>query len=426
MNKRLTISILIILFLIIGTWVAIRFAKGYRLNFQEKKVTETGLLVANSFPTGASVFLDGKLTTATNDTLNLPPKTYSVKIVKDGFIPWEKELVIEKELVTQTNARLFPSVPDLSSITNTGALNLTPSPDGEKLAFAVASASAAPKNGLYIIELTDGLISFSSNIRQIAQNTTRFNFHQTKLVWSPNGKQILAFTPADVYLLEIDRMNNISTQPDVAARLSLILSEWEQELDIKYQERLLKLPEFMNDLSQTALKNLYFSPDEEKLLYTATASAALPDDIIPKLPASNSQPENRQIEPGKIYVYDIKEDKNFYITEGSDQKKQEDKNNDAEKNILTVEQRLDNIKTIYTSLYTQTVQWFPTSNHLVLTEQDKIVIAEYDGTNRATIYAGPFSNAFAFPGPDGSKLLILTTLNPESSLSPNLYAIDLK
>ena len=90
MNKRLAITILIALFLAGTTFLAIKFAKGARFNFKEKKITETGLLVANSYPTGASVLLNGKLTTATNDTLNIPPDDYQVKIIKDGIFLGKK------------------------------------------------------------------------------------------------------------------------------------------------------------------------------------------------------------------------------------------------------------------------------------------------------------------------------------------------
>lgn len=57
-------------------------------------------------------------------------------------------------------------------------------------------------------------------------------------------------------------------------------------------------------------------------------------------------------------------------------------------------------------------------------EEDRVEIVEYDGTNRTTIYSGPFENAFAFPFPNGTRLLILTTLGKD--LPPNLYAVSLR
>lgn len=417
MNKRLLITIGIALFLILGTLAAIRFAKGYRFDFKKKKVAETGLLVANSFPTGASVFINDKLTTATNDTLNLPPGDYQIKIVKDGYISWEKALKIKKELVTQTNTRLFPAVPDLKGLTFAGALSLTPAPDGEKIAFVVASASASPKNGLWILDLTSRPLSFSRSPRQIAKNTSSFNFTQARLVWSPDSKQILAWTTANSFLIEADHSNDLNSLGDITARLSLILAEWEEELTLKTKEKLVELPEFMEQIATESAKNIYFSPDEEKLLYTATASATLANGVVPPLPASNTQLEARMIEPNKIYVYDLKEDRNFFITQAPEKEVEE---------TTALEKRLAAIQNQYSPLAVQPLQWFPTSRHLVLVENEKIIILEYDGTNRATVYAGPFKDSFSYPWPDGSQLLILTTLNPGSPLPPNLYVINLK
>lgn len=422
MNKKLLITVLIAIFLIGATFLAINFAKGYRIDLKKRKVAETGLLVVNSFPTGASVFINDKLTTATNDTLNLPPGDYKVKIVKDGYISWEKALKLNKELVTQANARLFPAVPDLKSLTNSGAENINPSPDGTKIAYAVASASATLKNGLYVYDLTDKALSFTRGARQIARNGPDFNFTQVNLVWSPDSKQLLAINSENSYLLDINRLNEITTKGDVSARLPIILSEWEEELKLKKEEQLKikNLPDFMTQVASESAKQVFFSPDEDMVLYTATASATLPEGLMPQLPSTSTQPQTRMIEPNNIYIYHIKEDKNFFILKAPETKKEE------EKKQTKLEIRLENLKNQYTPLNLQNIQWFPTSQHLVLVENDKIIILEYDGTNKTTVYAGPFTNNFAYPYPDGSKIIILTTLNPDSPLPPNLYTIDLK
>jgi len=429
MNKRLAITLLIALLLAVGTVGAIRFAKGYRLDLKKKQVTATGLLVANSFPKGASVFINDKLTTATDDTLNLPPGNYQIKIVKDGFIPWEKELQLEKELVTQTNARLFPTVPDLKGLTFAGALNPTPSPDGQKIAFVVASASAQLKNGLWVLNLADSPLSLSRDAYQVGRNTTVFDFTQASLFWAPDSKQILAKTEDNTFLLAADRLNPSADLKDATAELPLIIERWQEELALKRTRQLEKLPLEIAQIATRSAKNIYFSPDEEKLLYTATVSAVIAEELVPSLPASNTQPEEREIKTGRIYVYDLKEDKNFFIAEAGKETESEfdsTKKSAAKEKGFDWHQALTKLQNQYSPLSAEAIQWFPTSSHLILTEADKITILEYDGTNRAVVYAGPFAESFVYPWPDGSKLIIATSLNPESSLSPNLYAIDLK
>lgn len=84
--KKALLTIGILALLVLGTIVAILYAKGYQFGFGNghPEVSGTGLLVATSTPDGAQVFVDGHLTTATNNTINLAPGTYSVKIQKDG------------------------------------------------------------------------------------------------------------------------------------------------------------------------------------------------------------------------------------------------------------------------------------------------------------------------------------------------------
>lgn len=420
MPNRFIITLLTGLLLIGGTILAIQFAKGYRVNLKQKKVVGNGLLVANSFPTGASVYINDKLTTATDNTLNLSPGDYKIKITKEGFTTWEKSLTLKKELVTQTNAQLFPAVPNLKALTFNGVANIVSSPDGEKIAYAVASASASPKNGLYIMDLAGRSIIASRDPRQIAKNTSAINFAKVKLLWSPDSKQILAQVNNSYYLLETDRLNDAASLTNISNQLSLYLNDWEDQLRLKNEARLKKLPAAFREIIQDKAKNWYFSPDEEKLMYTATAAATLAKDLISPPPQVSDQPETRILEPDKIYIYDLKEDKNFYIS----QVNKSDKNTSQIQSKLAV--RLDNIDKQYSPLGRQSVQWFPSSKHLIEVEKDKIVVREYDGQNRMTVYAGPFQDSFVYPWPDGSKLIILTNLNPDSSLPSNLYAIDLK
>ena len=86
MNKQLVISIAIFLSLVIATILVVLYGKGYRFGLGPGKLElkGTGLLVAKSIPDGAQVFIDDKLKTATDNTINLPPGEYRVKIFKEG------------------------------------------------------------------------------------------------------------------------------------------------------------------------------------------------------------------------------------------------------------------------------------------------------------------------------------------------------
>jgi len=432
-TPRLLIAIIVIACLIGGTILAVKLAKGYRPSFKQKALKGTGLLAANSFPRGASVFINDKLTTATDDTLNLPPGEYQVKIAKDGYIPWEKTLILEPELVTQTNTRLFPSVPDLNPITFSGATNLTPSPDGQKIAFVVENATNDSKNGLYVIDLLDRPLGFKSDPRQITRTTDKYDYLEAIITWSPDSSQVIATFDQDTkkesnLLLSATNFNDLPDIKDVTARLPVILDEYHQELDKKHLEKIHELPNFMQEVATQSAQMVFFSPDEDKMLYTATASAQIPDELIPPLPASSTQEETRNIKPNNTYVYDLEEDKNFLIG-SADARSDLNRNSrlQAEKGSPAGERSdLLQLTNRYSALSLHPIQWFPDSRHLIFVRDDKIDILEYDNTNYQTVYAGPFENDFAYPWPNGNRLVILASLNGGSNLPPNLYSINLK
>jgi len=185
MNYRLLITLIIAVVLFTGTVIAIRFAQGYRYNLKSQTMEGNGLLVVNSIPKGASVYIDNQLQTATDDTLHMAPGNYNVKIEKDGYSVWNKDLTIEKELVTQINARLFPNVPDLAALTVSGASNITPSPDGHSLVFQIATGSAQTKYGIWITSMNEGVLRSGSNAVQIIKDIPSLEFSKAKLFWNP-------------------------------------------------------------------------------------------------------------------------------------------------------------------------------------------------------------------------------------------------
>ena len=295
-----------------GTYVVIQLAKGYRPTVNGN-LQGTGLLAANSIPNGAQVYLNGKLVTATDTTLNLEPGEYVIEIKKDGFSTWKKVLKIEKELVTQTNVVLFPAVPGLTPLTYTGAINVSPSPDGQKLVFYVASASAQTKNGLYVLDLTDSLLSLQRGPRQISQEARGFDLSLANMIWSPDSSQILLSFEGKNVILDPNKMNAPTELQDVSYKLPRLFSEWEEELYKRERTSLAKFPNEIQQIATESAINVYFSPDQERMVYTATISATLPDNMLPSVPAANSQSQERTLQAGGVYVFDRKEDRNFRV-----------------------------------------------------------------------------------------------------------------
>jgi hypothetical protein len=401
LKKQLAIPLFILIFLIVGTALAIFFGKGYRFGFDTNGpiIAGTGLLVVTSTPNGAQVFVNGHLSTATDNTINLAPGEYEIKIFKDGYFPWQKKIVIKNETVSKADALLYPSAPKLESITNTGVLNPTLDPSRTRLAYLVASQSAL-KNGVYILDMTARpILTLQSASNQIANNTVNL-FSLASVAWSPDSAQILAtisnLSATTTYLLDTSTLNQ--NPQDVTETLASVTTTWYKLKAEKEKAQMDSLTKPLRKVVSEDFKILQWSDDETKILYEASQSAVIPMIITPPLIGTDSTPEVREIQKGQIYVYDIKEDRNYKI--------------------------LDSLPKVNESAPLP-IMIHPDSKHLVYVHEGKIDMMEYDTANQTTIYAGPFVDGFVFPWPDATKLVILTNLgNP--MITPNLYTISLK
>ena len=401
----------------------ILYARGYKLDLAKKTLKPTGLLVATSIPNGASVIIDSQLITATNNTISLAPGEYQVEIRKDSYLSWKKTLKIEKEVVTKVEAYLFPSVPELRPLTYTGVKNPLLSPDGSKILYSVPFSDQDEltiKAGLWVLDMAESPFGLSSREpRQIVKSAPQGrDFSQAEYQWSPDSKQILVTLKKgeteENLPLDPNQLTTVTQLIDVSDRLPIIIKQWQNDAKDKEIAQLAKLPKDFQELFQSSTAGLSWSPDNSKVLYTATDSANLAENPSVKVLGASTQKQERSIKLGKIYTYDIKEDRNFYIMEIQD----------TGYGIREKEER----KSSYISHITYHISplsWFPTSNHLILVEPEKITIRDYDGTNQQTVYSGFFEYPYVFPA-TADKLILLTRLTSDEKSPLNLYALSLR
>lgn len=363
---------------IVGYFVAL-VARGYQFDTVTYKFLANGILVAKSDPDGASIYIDGNLKGATNTNLKLAPKTYSVEIKKNGYISWEKNITIKKEEVTQITAHLFKTAPSFSPVTYDGAENPVVSSDFSKIAYI-------NNDGLWIMSVSYLPIGFSNEPKKITDGL----LSGASYSFSPNNRELMLETKLGVYLLNTNEFVSQSNLVTSAISKEAILKTWKLEKTKKDESELKLIPQELSLILSKRASNFSFSPDETMVMYTASSAANLKENLISKLPGSSTQPESRDIKVGKTYIYDIKEDKNFEV--------------------------LDTGRSLY---------WMPTSRHLILPDVGAIVVMDYDGTNRQTVFSGDYVSPHAYPFVNASKLLILTNLGSPSS-TPNLYSLSIK
>lgn len=379
MSKRFIMTILTLVVIAATATIAVFFAKGYRFSTQTGTLSGTGILSITSVPDQASVYLDNHLTTATNANINsLLPKSYQIKIIKEGFITWEKKAEVKEGLVTEIKATLFRAIPSVYPLTYTGATNLLLSPDGENLAFVVPFLNSGDpqqdkKAGIWIWSMAQKPIAFSrgSEPHQIATQASDIDLGKAKFKFSPDSSQLLVSLPDRHLLLGISKLND--PPRDITALFATTMKSWDEDAKAKETTRsqLIRDVAFRKTASSAAY--LKWAPDETKLIYSV----------------------------------------------------------DGKKDFKIVD--LVNKKT-YDMPQANYLNWLPDSEHLIIVEEGdskaqklaKIAVIEYDGSNKSEIYAGSFDAKAVFAWPDSSRLVIVSSLPTPTASQPNLFGINLK
>lgn len=333
------------LFIIIILTILISIiARGYIPDFENGfKIKATGLLSVNSIPKNASVYINDKLYTTTDDTINLIPSDYQLKIIKDGYLPWSNKISIQKEMVYQAQATLFKTNPILSPLSLEKIINPTASPDLSQIIYVASSSSSSLKPGIYAIE-TNNYLSLVLNQFQskfVTQNPFSPTDKTITFTYSPNSKQVIlkSTTKKNTYLIDLTT-GNVS-QPNEKTYL-----DWELQAKQLNTIAINKLPKIFTSTIATNPATIYFSSDENKFLYLLN---------------------------DKYYVYDL------------------------EKNI----NNLLGDKTKINSPF-----WLPKSNNILYLDSGKIKSIEFDGTNNNTIYSSDSIIKNIIPQYDGNKIII--------------------
>lgn len=401
-DKRILLSLATLVIIATGGLLAVLFAKGYTFSPTAGKVVGTGIITVNSVPEGASVYVDGHLTTATNATLSqLSPRPYDIKIVKEGFISWEKKVDVKEGLVTEIKATLFPALPTIYPLTYNGAVSPILSPDSTQLAFTVPMTTDArirQRGGVWVWSMNSSPISFnrSAEPHQVLVSAPGLDFSKAKLTWSPDSKQILVAiqendTPGEAnlrnYLIPSDRQNTVADVRDITPTVTATTQGWLDDQKTKDTARVATIisPEMKQVASSSA--TLKWSPDETKFIVVNNSV------VNGRQTASPMRPPSGQKEtpiPTTAKAYDLMTSKSYDLPAAL------------------------------------AYLWLPDSRHVILVNSDKISISEDDGTNEAVIFAGSFQTESVFPWPDSSRIVILTSFNTPTAQIPNLFGINLK
>ena len=225
-TRRLLFIIAGAAFLILSPLILL-YTSGYRMS-RDFKITKTGGIYISAPKSGSEIFLDNKLKKKTNILQsgffiqNLTPKTYSVLVGKEGYWPWQKNLEVKEQFVTEAAAFLVKRDPEGRIILKGAFIDMFASPYEKILMFTekTSSQSSLKKISFYLPEKDEFLVknsletqkalSFYGSISEMSWARDEVIFKTEGGVvnakFDLNNKNVDAFylAPKDVSGLELD------------------------------------------------------------------------------------------------------------------------------------------------------------------------------------------------------------------------------
>lgn len=182
--RRVLPWIFVLTFLVVAP-ALVFYTAGYRWNPKKEKVERQGTMIVDSTPQDAKIFINDKLQSKTTPLTmqNVTPGRYTIRIEKEGYSSWQKQLEVFPELVTfANNVRLWkksdPVKTDLGALTQ-----LSTSPNEKLLAGIQTSGTQAM---LIIWHEADGKIQ-TAPLAQTPSNALT-------LTWSEDSRALLIET----------------------------------------------------------------------------------------------------------------------------------------------------------------------------------------------------------------------------------------
>lgn len=375
MKNRLIIYLSTFFTLVTITILVIFIARGYVVNLKEKEIKKTGMILAQSTPSEAKVFLDGELIETTNAVLDtVYPGNHQLRLEKEGFSTWEKNIKVYSGLITEINALLVPTSPRLMPLTNSGLVLAATSPSGEKIAYTSRNSDPA---GLWVLNLTGQ--SFLNVVQEnpylVAKDTAIRKFSLAeKIIWGPEEKELLiTLNPRGHVIIPLKNGRNLEATTSAEPTVDI----WQEEKSTQ-KEKWSRRIELKEELEEVATaEDTVWSPNRKLFLYKKEVGEYVEWHVY-----NGTKPlgvgKERKYVPIKT-----KKDENARIV------------------------------------------WHSSNDHLILQEENSISILNIDGTNKKEVYSGELEDSFKVcPTPDGANIVILTSFQQNGS--PNLYTIGLR
>ncbi len=372
--RRLVSALVIILIFLVAGYILLIYATGKRLG-SNGKLVGVGIIQVEASPNGAKVYLDNNFVDNANTNIeNLKPGSYTIKISKDHYHTWQKEVEVKEGIITPLKVALFPVNPSLNAATFDGVISPKISPDKNKIVFGTTTQGKA---GLYVLEIGSKQLFFtgSNNQRQVIPDSDTYQFSTASVSWSPDSSQILVEVKnkkdqsTQYFLLDENQSNANPT--NVTKSIEKTKTDWATQVSNSNTSKLKSLGSGAVELAKDN-HGLIFSKDDLAVIILKADSSAVVYDTKPT-PVPGVKPLTTELPVAKGFSW---------LQNGT--------------------------------------------KHVLVVDENVISLMDTDATNKTSVFTGDFDPSAVFASLDGSQVLMSINLNSRTSSLPNLWSINVR
>lgn len=199
---------------ILGAVSIYYYASGYRFNIFKQQIEIQGILNLESSPSRSNIYINNKDKGKTPKSMTLPIGVVDVKITKEDYVDWEKEVIIKEGLSTPIFPWLIMENIENESVYNTldTIIYSQLSEDRSKIIFITESQTPRITYNFFSFNINTPILNFEENPFNFL--TLEYDIKpEISLLQSPSGDNILlTVTSQDqtiYYIKETFRTNSI-------------------------------------------------------------------------------------------------------------------------------------------------------------------------------------------------------------------------
>ncbi len=285
-----------ILAMVLGSIFLVSFAQGYRYDFLTGQIKESGLVLIDSTPSGADIYINGKRNknTAPYRLTNAPLGSMNIELVRPEFRVWKKTLTVAARQVSFANyALLLPQKLSYKSLLPEFNFSQIVQSGNKRRSFAITTKPEVAVWQLNDSDTPTRLYAPPLNSGQVTISNLQANADGSKLIFTQNANDVTQ----QIVLSGKDTSLNLTTNLQINGGVfSFNPSNSNEVYWLSTDKTLRKIDIGTQTLGPVLAQNvLGMTPDGNNIYAVLGPSAGLAKNTIWRINGSNGEKTQRPV-----------------------------------------------------------------------------------------------------------------------------------